>query len=127
MKIQNKNNTKRTLTLVRKSKYTLTHREKNNLNQNTQEGTFPDGPVVKNLPANAGDRFDPWSGKIPHAAEQLSLWPTATEADLPRARAPQEKPSQQEAQAPQLERNPHWLQLQKAHAQHQRPSEVVNK
>ena len=26
---------------------------------------FPDGSVVKNLPANAGDWFDPWVGKIP--------------------------------------------------------------
>ena len=23
---------------------------------------FPGGPVVKNLPYNAGDAFDPWSG-----------------------------------------------------------------
>ena len=29
------------------------------------------GPVVRNPPFNAG--FDPWSGKIPHAAEQLSM------------------------------------------------------
>ena len=27
--------------------------------------------LVKNLPANAGDTFEPWSGKIPHAPEQL--------------------------------------------------------
>ena len=53
-------------------------------------------------------RFDPWSGKIPHAAEQLSpqvtaiepmlysLRPTTTEACVPRACAPQQKkPSQQ--------------------------------
>ena len=26
---------------------------------------FPGGSVVKNLPANAGDTFDPWVGKIP--------------------------------------------------------------
>ena len=32
-------------------------------------------PVAKNLPANSGDnRFDPWSGKIPSAMEQLSSW-----------------------------------------------------
>ena len=38
---------------------------------------FPGGPVVKNLPASTGERFDPWSGKIPHATEQLSqLTPT---------------------------------------------------
>ena len=33
---------------------------------------FPGGAVVENLPANAGDMgSEPWSGKIPHAAEQL--------------------------------------------------------
>ena len=26
-----------------------------------------------------GHRFEPWSGKIPHAAEQLGLWATTTE------------------------------------------------
>ena len=45
-----------------------------------------------------GHRFEPWSGKIPHAAEQLSPFATATEAHAPRARAPQqEKPPQWEA------------------------------
>ena len=49
----------------------------------------------KNPPANAGDRFEPWSGKIPHAAEQLSPPATNTEAHAPRACAPQqEKPPQ---------------------------------
>ena len=34
---------------------------------------FPGGPMVDNLPANAGDTgSDPWSGKIPHALRQLS-------------------------------------------------------
>ena len=41
---------------------------------------FPGGAVVENLPANAGDTgSDPWSGKIPHAAEQLSPQATTTE------------------------------------------------
>ena len=31
--------------------------------------------------------FDPWSGKIPHAAEQLSPCATATEARVPGAHA----------------------------------------
>ena len=66
---------------------------------------FPGGAVVKNLPANEG--FKPWSGKIPHAAEQPSqcatttepaLWSprvTTTEARVPRAHAlQQEKPLQ---------------------------------
>ena len=26
---------------------------------------FPGGPVVKNPPVNAGDRFNPWVRKIP--------------------------------------------------------------
>ena len=44
---------------------------------------FPGGAVVKNPPANAkGHRFEPWSGKIPHAAEQLSPYATATEPAL---------------------------------------------
>ena len=46
-------------------------------------GDFSGGPEVKNPPANAGDkwhRFDPCSGKIPHAEEQLSLHATTTEA-----------------------------------------------
>ena len=35
--------------------------------KNTLKG-FPGGAVVENLP---GHGFEPWSGKIPHAAEQL--------------------------------------------------------
>ena len=38
-----------------------------------------------------GHGFDPWSGKIPHAAEQLSLCATTTEARASRARAPQQE------------------------------------
>ena len=42
-----------------------------------------------------GNMFKPWSGKISHAAEQLSLCATTTEARALRARAPQqEKPPQ---------------------------------
>ena len=49
-----------------------------------------------------GHGYEPWSGKIPHAAEQLSLCATTTEARVPRARAPQQKkPPQWEARAPQ--------------------------
>ena len=44
---------------------------------------FPGGTVVKNPSANAGGhRFEPWSRKIPHAAEQLSPCATATEPAL---------------------------------------------
>ena len=42
-----------------------------------------------------GHGFAPWSGRIPHAAEQLSPCATTTEACAPGARAPQrEKPLQ---------------------------------
>ena len=42
---------------------------------------FPGGPVVKNLPSNAGDMGSiPGQGtKIPHAAGQLSPCATTTE------------------------------------------------
>ena len=54
-----------------------------------------------------GHGFEPWSGKIPHAAEQLSPWATTTAARVPRAYAPQqEKPPQWEARAPQWRPNP---------------------
>jgi len=52
------------------------------LNNNThtythikEEEDFTGGTANKNLPANARDtdRFDPWSGEIPHATEQLGL------------------------------------------------------
>ena len=44
---------------------------------------FLGGAVVKNPPANAGGHgFEPWSGKIPHAAEQLSACATTTEPAL---------------------------------------------
>ena len=57
---------------------------------------FPGGAVVKNPPAGLpwwrsawestcqcrGHGFDPWSGRNPHAAEQLSPCTTATEPEL---------------------------------------------
>ena len=43
-------------------------------------GGFPGGTAVESLPANAGDTgSEPWSGKIPHATEQLGPWATVTE------------------------------------------------
>ena len=44
---------------------------------------FPGCPVIKSPLANAGDtRFDPWSGKIPCAKEQLRPRATTTESML---------------------------------------------
>ena len=49
--------------------------------QNGKCGDFPGGPVVKNLPCNAGDAgLIPGQGtKIPHALRQLSLSVTSIE------------------------------------------------
>ena len=73
----------------------------------------PSGPVVKNPPAR-GHGFNPWSGEIPHAVEELSPCATTTEPVLwirgaatteprdantedhaPRARAPRQEKSLQ--------------------------------
>ena len=50
--------------------YNLLHLE------SIQQG-FPGGSVVKSQ--RRGCRFNPWSGKIPHASKQLSLCATTTE------------------------------------------------
>ena len=75
-----------------------------------------------------GTRFEPWSGKIPHAAEQLSPRATTTEACTPRARAPQ----QREATAVRSPRtamksSPCSPQLEKARAQQRTPNAAKNK
>ena len=61
----------------------LTHLEPEQLYlfKTKDSGDFPGGPVVKNLPCNAGDMSSiPGRGnKTPHAAEQLSLHTPTTE------------------------------------------------
>ena len=85
------------------------------------------GPVDKNLPANAGEPgFDPCPKNIPGDAEQLSPCTATTEARVPRASAPQEKPPQWETPTPQLS-SPNSPQIEKAHAQQRRPSATKNK
>ena len=69
---------------------------------------FPGGPVVKNLPSNAGDVGSiPGRGtKIPHAVGQLSLCTTTTEPTRlnQRARVPQTtEPTRSGTRAPQLQ------------------------
>ena len=84
--------------------------------------------------------FDPWSGKIPHATEQLSsytttieleLWSpgtTATEAHVPRACAlQQEKPLQREAPTLQLESSPYSPQLEKSLHSNEDPTQSIIK
>ena len=45
------------------------------------QGVFPGGPVVKNLPSNAGDKglIPGWETKVPHASGQLSPHATTRE------------------------------------------------
>ena len=75
---------------------------------------------VKNSHAHAGGHgLDPWSRRIPRTSGQLSLCPTAC--------APQqEKPSEWEACAPQLESRPCSPELERACEQQQTPSTVKN-
>ena len=75
---------------------------------------FPDGPVVKNPRTNAEDTGSiPGLGRSHIATEQLSLC-TTTEAHMPRAHAPQEKPPEWAACAPQLESSPCLKQLERS-------------
>ena len=52
---------------------------------------FPDRPVVKNPPCNAGDvgSIPGWGTKLPHAVEQLNLHVTTTEPACSGAQVPQ--------------------------------------
>ena len=105
---------------------------------------FPDGSVVKNPPANAGDTGSiPGSGRSHHAPEQLDHAPqllslcsrawephllsprvAAREACTPGAQAPQgEKPLQWEARTPQLESNPHTTWSEKSLSGNEDPAQ----
>ena len=86
-----------------------------------------------------GHAFEPWSGRIPHAAEQLStcttaaepaLWSpraTTTEAHTPRARAPQREATAMRSPCTAMRRVPRLPQLERAHAQQQGPNSAKNK
>ena len=62
--------------------------------------------------------FNPWSGKIPHAAKQLRPCATATEAHVPSNLCSTTR------EATAAKRSPCSPQLEKALARQQRPSEV---
>ena len=69
---------------------------KNNIFEEYVFQIFPGGTVSH----YRGHVFNPWSRKIPHAAEQLSLCTTTTEAHVPRSWAlQQKKPPQWEAKS----------------------------
>ena len=62
--------------------------------------------VVQGLRIQAampGTRVQSWSGKIPHATEQLSPWATTTKPALRGLGLQLEKPLQQEARIAQLD------------------------
>ena len=66
--------------------------------ENPTAQDFPDGPVVKNLPAKCwGHRFDSWSRKLPHALGQLSPCATGTEPTHPTARVLQREAATQKS------------------------------
>ena len=69
-----------------------------------------------------GHGFEPWSGKIPHAVEQLGPWATTTEPArlelvLCNKRGPRTT----------MKSSPRSLQLEKALAQKRRPNTAINK
>ena len=82
-------------------------------NANGTARDFPGGPVVKNLPANAvGHRFDPCSGKIPHAIASM----LCNKKNHPKRRPCAAGRS-----------SPYSLLLEKAGLQQRRPRTVKNK
>ena len=80
---------------------------------------FPDGTVDRNPPSlSRGPRFDPWSRKVPQAAEKLSPCTSTTEPACRRAGPPQqEKPPPREVLQLRLQRGPCSPQLEKAQAE----------
>ena len=72
--------------------------------------------------------FNPWSKKIPHAVEPLSLRTTATEPTHSTACAlQQEQPLHRRAHAPQPGSSPYSLQLEETYPQQRRPTTTKNK
>ena len=82
-----------------------------------------------------GPGFDPWAGRIPHAAEQLSPCATTAEPEggdcwayrLQTPACDREMPPQWEACIPQQKSSPRSLQSEKACEQQKRPSTTKNK
>ena len=86
---------------------------------------FPSGPAVKNPPGR-GHKFDPRSGKIPQATEQLSPGTTTIETLRPIARAPKQKISPQRSLHMSTKSSSCSSKLEKAHRQ-QRHNTAKNK
>ena len=93
------------------------------ISKNQAKRDVPGGPVVKNLPANAGD-----SGSTPELGRFLMQQGNQSHApQLLKPGAPQDSWSAtREAHAPRLESRPHPPQLERACTQQQRPGTDQN-
>ena len=90
------------------------------LNKTIQDRDFPGTLVVKNPPAKAGEYgFDPWSGKIPHASEQLRPYTITTEAHT---LDPMLQRSHDDRKPEYCNESIPYLRLEKSHVQQQRLS-----
>ena len=74
-----------------------------------------------------GHGFNPWSGKIPHAEGQLSLWAATTEACELRAGGCNKRATEMRSLHTTTKSTPHLPQLERALAQQWRPSATKNK
>ena len=74
-----------------------------------------------------GHGFEPWSGKIPHAAEQLGPWATITEPARLEPVLHNKRGHDSERPAHCDEEWPRSPQLEKALAQKRRPNTAINK
>ena len=89
---------------------------------------FPGDTVDKNPPAKAGDVGSPWSRRIPHAMEQLSLCATTTESMSHNCRSLHIlepvvwKPLQCESWHPARKSSARSPQLEKTHTQRYTPT-----
>ena len=73
-----------------------------------------------------GHGFEPWSGKIPHAAEQLGPWATTTEP-VRLELVLHNKRGRDRGLSTAMKSGPRLLQLEKALAQKRRPNTAINK
>ena len=74
-----------------------------------------------------GHGFEPWSGKIPHAMEQLGPWATTTEPVRLEPVLPTREAAIVRGPRTAMKSGPHLPQLEKALAQKRRPNTAKNK
>ena len=74
-----------------------------------------------------GHGFEPWSRKIPHAAEQLGPWATTTEPARLEPVLPTREATTVRGPRTAMKSGPRLLQLEKALTQKRRPNTAKNK